>query len=231
MDAQLWWRHSIRAAGLVACTVCCQAMGCYSICVLLVCVGAIGQIAGSAAYLAIGSSRPLFQLAALGLGVQLQTLAGSLRLLLVIWIILILPHLQDTISLCVQRESNRGHLWSDWGLQQRLAAAHQTFEAPLTPGFMDVLTWHDKAQACDQVQTRFGGRNCSTGKSGMLQHWEAMLRTQLVSDYLEAASACCSLEGVCNPSKQCDGEQGVVSVFCNHLGRPGNLHHVSKLFP
>ena len=77
-------------------------MRCYSIWIVLVYIGAVGQIAASAAYLAIGSGRPLFQLAALGLGIRLQALAGSLRLLLVIWIILILPNLQAIISLSSQ---------------------------------------------------------------------------------------------------------------------------------
>ncbi len=107
----------------------------YSIWILLVYIGSVGQTAASAAYLAIGSGRPLFQLAALGLGIRLQALAGSLRLLLVIWIILILPHLQATISLCVQRDSIRWRLWSDWGLQQRLAAAHHAFRGVMTAVF------------------------------------------------------------------------------------------------
>ncbi len=93
------------------------------------------------------------------------------------------------------------------------------------------MIMHRHANRCNQVWRM------------QLQHWQewhaapwggyALLIRQmrLGSEYLEAASACCSLEGVCNPSKQGDGEQGVVSVFCNHLGRSGNLHYVSKHLP
>ena len=69
-------------------------------------IRSVWQVAASTAYLAIGSGRPLFQLAALGLGIRLQALAGGLRLLLVIWVILILTHLQGIMSLCAQRDTN-----------------------------------------------------------------------------------------------------------------------------
>ncbi len=71
--------------------------------------------------------------------------------------------------------------------------------------------------------TRFGGHDCSTDAAPLGGCALLIRQMQVESEYLEAASACCSLEGVCNPSEQGDGEQGVVSVFCNHLGRPGNL--------
>ncbi len=79
----------------------------HSIRILSVYIGAVRQVAASTSYLAIGSGRPLFQLAALGLGIRLQALAGGLRLLLMIWIILILPHLQATELVRTKRFKQR----------------------------------------------------------------------------------------------------------------------------
>ncbi len=99
---------------------------------------------------------------------------------------------------------------------------------------MHELSLHDNAQACKQVHPGVEDAVAALARVGCCTvKWlcTAEKAMRLGSEYLEATSTCCSLEGVCNPSEQCDGEQGIVSVFCNHLGRPGNLQCVSKHLP
>ena len=173
IDAQLSWRHTIRTAELVACTVCCQAMGCHSIFILLV----YNQIclAGCSKHslprhrqwqttLPAGCAWPGHPTA--GSGWRPETPAGDLDH----------THTPAPAShrkrACVYKKIQSEDICdlTEACSRQRLAAAHHTFRGVMTAVLMRELSLHDNTQACKHVQPGLE----DTIAAPMLHHWVAV---------------------------------------------------------